>query len=84
MTTADWVVLWVGVAMIAAGTSGFFLSLLRTEPSGDSTARSRSLNPVEYVKALKDVPAVNLLIGLGALLVLLGAGIVDISLSTAG
>lgn len=81
MSTVDWVVLWIGVGMIIAGIVGWLLTLRKAQVSGGSG--TRSLNPTEYLKALKDVPTVNLLIGLGFLLILLAAGWVEISVSGA-
>lgn len=79
MSTVDWVVLWIGVGMIVAGALGWLLTLYKAQASGGSG--TRSLNPTEYLKALKDVPTVNLLIGLGFLLIILAAGWVEISVS---
>lgn len=79
MRTVDWVILWVGVGMIAVGTLGWFLTLARTKAA--ASPQTRGLNPVDYVKALKDVPVVNLLIGLGVLLIILAAGWVEISVA---
>ncbi|MEN8040971.1 MAG: hypothetical protein ABFR95_05655 [Actinomycetota bacterium] len=79
MQTVDWVVLIIGAAMIGVGAFGWLYTVTRSKPK--EGAQTRSINPVEYVKALKDVPAPNLLIGLGALLVILAAGLVDIAIS---
>jgi hypothetical protein len=80
MDTVDWVILWIGAAMIAAGAFGWFWTLRKAQGSGSATG-TRSINPTEYIKALKDVPTVNLLIGLGFLLILLAAGWVEISIA---
>ena len=81
MRTVDWVVLWVGVAMIAVGTAGWILTVAKTKPRGAGT-QTRGINPVDYVKALKDVPVANLLIGLGVLLIIMAAGWVNISVAS--
>jgi hypothetical protein len=81
MRTVDWVVLWIGAAMIAIGAFGWLVTVARARPTA-SGAQSRSINPTEYVKALKDVPAANLLIGMGVLLVVLAAGWVELSISS--
>ena len=81
MRTVDWVVLWVGVGMIAVGTAGWILTVAKTKtkPKG---AQTRGIDPVDYVKALKDVPVANLLIGLGVLLIIMAAGWVNISVAS--
>jgi hypothetical protein len=79
MQTVDWVVLIIGAAMIAAGTFGWLYTVIGAKAKQGT--QTRGLNVGEYVKALKDVPAPNLLIGVGALLVILAAGLVTVSVS---